>query len=186
MNKMLKLCVAFAGLLLIANCSTYSIKHDGNKNATVESVPAWYVDYKGFDGKVYQETGQSVSPDMELAIKKSILLAKAKLADRINGEMNNKTTIAKNEGGTDESQTVKAGAQDTVVNVISDTLLTNYAVTKKEVFATGDKSYRAYVMISISKENVDRVISDIKSRKNSSLSPAELDKKAKEVLDKKS
>ena len=186
MNKMIKLCAAFAGLLLIANCSTYSIKHDGNKNATVESVPAWYVDYKGIDGKFYQETGQSVSPDMELAIKKSILLAKAKLADRINGEMNNKTTIAKTEGGTDENQTVKAGAQDTVVNVISETLLRNYAVTKKEVFATGDKSYRAYVMISVSKEDVERIIADINSRKNSSISPAELDKKSKEVLDKKS
>jgi len=60
-------------------------------------------------------------------------------------------------------------------------------VNKKEVFATGEKSYRAYVMIKISKEDVDRIISDINNRKNTSiLSPKDLDKQAKEVLDKKS
>jgi hypothetical protein len=41
-------------------------------------------------------------------------------------------------------------------------------------------------MIKLSRENVDKVISDIESRKNTSISPQELDKKAKEILDKKS
>jgi hypothetical protein len=113
-------------------------------------------------------------------------LAKAKLADRINGEMNNRTTIAKNEGGKDENHNVQSGAQDTIVNVISATILQHYEVNKKVVYSTGEKSYRAYVMIKLSKENVDKVISDIESRKNTSISPQELDKKAKEILDKKS
>ena len=42
-------------------------------------------------------------------MKKATLLAKAKLADRINGEMNNRSTITKNEAGTNESMTVTAG-----------------------------------------------------------------------------
>jgi hypothetical protein len=113
-------------------------------------------------------------------------LAKAKLADRINGEMNNRTTIAKNESGKDENNNVQAGAQDTIVNVISATVLQHYEVNKKVVYSTGEKSYRAYVMIKLSKENVDKVISDIESRKNTSITPQELDKKAKEILDKKS
>jgi hypothetical protein len=59
-------------------------------------------------------------------------------------------------------------------------------VNKKVVYSTGEKSYRSYVMIKISKENIDKVISDIESRKNTSISPQDLDKKAKEILDKKS
>ena len=49
------------------------------------------------------ETASSVSPDLELAIKKSTLLAKAKLADRINGKMNNQSAINKSENGVDEN-----------------------------------------------------------------------------------
>ena len=189
MNKMIKIGSALAGLMLLANCSgTYSVKHDGVSNSkVVEAVPAWYVEYKGIDGKFYQETGQSVSPDMELAVKKAVLLAKAKLADRLNGEINNKTIIAKTESGTDENQTVKAGTSDTVVNMISDIALQHYEVNKKELYATGEKSYRSYVMIRISKDEVDRAISEIKSRKsNSGIDSKELEKKSQELLDKKS
>ena len=35
------------------------------------------------------ETATSVSPDLELSVKKSIILAKAKIADRYNGKINN-------------------------------------------------------------------------------------------------
>jgi hypothetical protein len=89
---------------------------------------------------------------MELAVKKSVLLAKAKLADRINGEMNNRTTITKNEGGNNESLNVQSGSQDAVVNMITDTMIGNYVVTKSEIFSTGVKSYRAYVLIEIIQE----------------------------------
>jgi phage gp37-like protein len=189
MNKMIKIGSAIAALMLLANCAgTYSVKHDGVSNSkVVEAVPAWYVEYKGIDGKFYQETGQSVSPDMELAVKKAVILAKAKLADRLNGELNNKTIIAKTESGTDENQTVKAGASDTVVNMISNIALQHYEVSKKELYATGEKSYRSYVMIRISKEEVDKAISDIKSRQsNSGIDTKELEKKSQELLDKKS
>jgi hypothetical protein len=113
----------------------------------------------------YQEAASSVSPDMELAVKKSILLAKAKIADRINGEMNNRTTISKNENGINENLNLHAGSQDILVNVISDTLVNHYEVTKEEIYSTGDKSYRAYILLRISKDNIDRIISDIQKKK---------------------
>jgi hypothetical protein len=102
---------------------------------------------------------------MELAVKKSVLLAKAKLADRINGEMNNRTTITKNEGGNNESLTVQSGSQDAVVNMITDTMIGNYIVTKSEIFSTGVKSYRAYVLIEISKKDVEKIKTDVLSRR---------------------
>ena len=124
------LLVIIAGVFL-AQCSTYSMKSDMSKNGVINKTPKWYVKYPHTTKKFYQEAASAVSPDLELAVKKATLLAKAKLADRINGEMNNRTTINKNEAGTNESMTVTAQSQDVIVNVINDTLVTHYEVDKK-------------------------------------------------------
>ena len=162
MNKIFL--ILFAGLLL-AQCSTYKIKGDMSKNGVVNKTPKWYVDYKHETWKKYQEAATAVSPDMELAVKKAIMLAKAKLADRINGEMNNRTTINKNEAGTNENLTVTAGSQDTIVNMIEDTLVRHYEVTKQEIYVTQHKSYRVYVMLEISKKEIDKIVADINKKK---------------------
>ena len=81
----------------LSHCSTYTVKRDISKNGELTKTPRWYVKYEREDKKWIYETAASVSPDLELSVKKSVLLAKAKLADRINGEMNNRTTITKNE-----------------------------------------------------------------------------------------
>jgi hypothetical protein len=164
MNAIRVLLIVVFGLL-VTNCSTYSIKPDQSKNGVVDKTPKWYVEYDRDTWFKYQEAASAVSPDMELAVKKSVLLAKAKLADRINGEMNNRTTITKNEGGNNESLTVQSGSQDAVVNMITDTMIGNYIVTKSEIFSTGVKSYRAYVLIEISKKDVEKIKTDVLSRR---------------------
>jgi len=153
-----------------------------SKNGVVNKTPKWYVDYKHETWKTFQEAAVSVSPDMELAVKKSILLAKAKLADRINGEINNRTTINKNEAGVNESLTVNAQSQDTVVNVIEDTLIRYYEVTKQEIFVTKHKSYRVYIMIEVSKKDIDAIIEDINKRKVAVIDTDAINDRAKEVL----
>ena len=120
-NVMKMILVVVAGLML-AQCSTYKIKSDMSKDNALNKTPKWYVKFDHETMFKYVETGTAVSPDLELAVKKAILLAKAKLVDRINGEVNNRTTINKNEAGTNEDLNVSAGAQDIVVNVIEDTL----------------------------------------------------------------
>ena len=111
--------ILFAGLL-VAQCSTYKMKSDMTKNGVIDKTPKWYVKYPHTTRKHYQEAASAVSPDLELAVKKATLLAKAKLADRINGEMNNRSTIKKDEAGTNESMTVTGQAQDIIVNMIND------------------------------------------------------------------
>ena len=119
---------------------------------------------------------------MELAVKKSILLAKAKLADRINGEINNRTTINKNEAGVNESLTVNAQSQDTVVNIIEDTLVRFYEVTKQEIYMTNHKSYRVYIMLEVSKKDIDAIIAEINKKKVAVIDTNEINKRANEVL----
>ena len=184
MKNIVKILLVIFTSLLLANCSTYSVKKDMNKNGYINKTPKWYIDYKHETRKTFQEAAVSVSPDMELAVKKSILLAKAKLADRINGEINNRTTINKNEAGTNESLTVSASSQDIIVNVIKDTLARGYEVTKQEIFMTNHKSYRAYIMIELSKKEVEAIIDDINKRKVAMINVDDINDAANEVLNK--
>ena len=174
--------ILFAGLL-VAQCSTYSMKSDMTKNGVINKVPKWYVKYPHTTKKYYQEAASAVSPDLELAVKKATLLAKGKLADRINGEMNNRTTINKNEAGTNESMTVTAQSQDVVVNVSNDTLVTHYEVDRQVIYTTKNKSYRVYVMVRIGKDHVATIVSEIKQLKMAAtMSTETIDKAADKVL----
>ena len=85
--------------LFIANYSTYTVKQDISKKENSLKHPNGILNISGV--KWMYETASSVSP--ELAIKKSTLLAKAKLADRINGKMNNQSAINKSEKGVDDN-----------------------------------------------------------------------------------
>ena len=84
MKNMTKMILVLVAGLMLAQCSTYKIKPDMNKSGVVNKTPKWYVDYNHETMFKYQESGTAVSPDMELAKKKAILLAKAKLLDRVN------------------------------------------------------------------------------------------------------
>ena len=59
--------ILFAGLL-VAQCSTYSMKSDMTKNGVINKTPKWYVKYPHTTKKHYQEAASAVSPDLELAV----------------------------------------------------------------------------------------------------------------------
>ena len=167
---------------MLAQCSTYKVKPDMSISGVVNKTPKWYGKYDHESMFKYQEAGTAVSPDMELAVKKAILLAKAKLVDRINGEVNIRTTITKNEAGTNEDLNVQAGSQDIIVNVIENTLARGYEITKQEIFVTKHKSYRAYVMVELSKKEVDRIIEEVDKKALASINVDALNESANEVL----
>ena len=182
MKQLNRLILVLVAGLMLAQCSTYKIKPDMNKSGVVNNTPKWYVDYKHETLFKYQEAATAVSPDMELAVKKAILLAKAKLVDRINGEMNNRTTITKNESGTNEDLNVSTGSQDIIVNVIEDTLARGYEVTKQEMFLTKTKSYRVYVMIEVSKKEVEEIIAQANKNKLAVIDTDALNEAVDQVL----
>ena len=182
MKNLTKVILFLATGLMLAQCSTYKIKPDMNKSGVVNKTPKWYVDYKHETMFKYQEAATAVSPDMELAVKKATLLAKAKLVDRINGEMNNRTTITKNESGTNEDLNVTAGSQDVIVNVIEDTLARGYEVTKQEMYLTKDKSYRVYIMIEVSKKEVEEIINQVNKNKLAVIDTKAIQDQADKIL----
>ena len=154
MKHLTKLILVIVAGLMLAQCSTYKIKPDVNKSGVVNKVPKWYVKYDRETMFKYQESGTAVSPDMELAVKKAILLAKAKLLDRVNGEMNNQTIIEKTETGDNENLTVTAQSKDIINNKVENMIAEGYLVTESEIFITKNRSYRAYVLIEVKKSKL--------------------------------
>jgi|TARA_B100000029_G_C17550366_1_gene949887 hypothetical protein len=158
MKILTKLILVIVAGLMLAQCSTYKVKPDMSKSGVLNKTPKWYVKYDRETLFKYTEAATAVSPDLELAVKKAVLLAKAKLVDRIVGEMNNKTIINKVEQGTNEELTVAGNSQDTINNVIEDAIAKGYVVIKSEIYTTKHKSYRAYVLIEISKKDIENII----------------------------
>ena len=158
MKNLSKMVLIVAAGLMLAQCSTYKIKPDLGKGDVINKTPKWYVKYDRETLFKYQESGTAVSPDMELAVKKAVLLAKAKLVDRVKGEMHNTTVINKLESGTNEDLAVSGNSQDTINNVIQDTIAKGYVVVKSEIFMTKNKSYRAYVLLEIKKKDIEENI----------------------------
>jgi len=179
-----KLSIIILLSLFLNQCTTYTVKKDMSKKGELTKTPKWYIKFDREDKSWMYETASSVSPDLELAIKKSTLLAKAKLADRINGKMNSKSIIIKDEEGLNENLSIDANAKDEINNIIKDTLVRYYIVDKVDVFFTHYKSYRAYVRLKVSKDHVDAVLQEIKADKKlaQKTQPSKLKKKINEVL----
>ena len=74
--------------------------------------------------------------------------------------------------------------RDTIVNVIESTLARGYEVTKQEVFTTGNKSYRAYIMIEVSKKEVEAIINEINKKKVAKVDVDSINNAADNVLKK--
>ena len=157
MKHLNKLILVIVAGLMLAQCSTYKVKPDLSKGGVVNKTPKWYVKYDRETMFKYTEAATAVSPDMELAIKKAVLLAKAKLVDRVVGEMNNQTIINKVEQGTNEKLSVAGNSKDTINNVIEDSVAKGYVVVKSEIYTTKNKSYRAYVLLEIKKKDIENI-----------------------------
>ena len=75
-----------------------------------------------------------------------------------------------------------AGSQDIIVNVIEDTLARGYEVTKQEMYLTKDKSYRVYIMIEVSKKEVEEIITQVNKNKLAFIDEDAINEAADKVL----
>ena len=161
---------------LLAGCSSMTTLKTENLEA--KSVPKWYLDHvdTGSEGWLWNREGmfyavaEDVSPSMEMALKKATLKAKAKIADRVNGEMNNRTTIKYDEQGNPEAPIGTNVAQDVIVNLISESLLRTYSVDDKMIVWNPElRNYRAFVLMKISKTDVDAIAAKYDQQKQMKL-----------------
>ena len=157
MNKMIKLVSVVVAGLLMANCSaTYKMKSE--KGKVLNQVPKWYMaDFsekqacdtptfgKDKDKMCIFGVGTAVSPDLNLAIEKGMMIAKAELADIIKGEMNKSSKQFITELGKNNNKTTVSEVESTIVNLIQNTPVRGYEIFAKDVTITKQKYYRAWI-----------------------------------------
>ena len=153
----MKILSVIAMSVLLTNCAgNYKIKSE--KGNVVDKVPSWYMadinDSKACDKKIFGKdknkvciygVGTAVSPDLNLAIEKAKMLAKAELADIIKGEMNKKSSQFITELGKTETKTIVSEVESVLVNIIKDTKVRGYEIFEQDVTLTNQNYYRAWI-----------------------------------------
>lgn len=143
---------------MLTNCAggNYNIKSE--KGSVVDKVPKWYMadinESKACDRKIFGKdkdkvciygVATAVSPDLNLAIEKAKMLAKAELADIIKGEMNKQSKQFITELGKTETKTIVSEVESVLVNVIKDTKVRGYEIFEQDVTLTKNGYYRAWI-----------------------------------------
>ena len=180
--------------ITLANCSqTYKVKQEANMkdNRLLNEVPQWYIDAQIDDGlilnrdadKFIYAVGQGTSPDLQLALEKALMIAKANLADQLEGEMNKRTELYTTEIGTNSNKEIASKIESTIVNVIEKTMVQGYEQWEKAVYETVDNQYRVYLGLKMGVGDANRLAKYIAENANNDVDIDELAENAiEEVL----
>ena len=175
----------------LTNCSqsNYKVNKEVNKEGrTLDKVPQWYIDAKVDKGFIFEKdanlyiysVGQGNSPDLQLAIEKAMMIAKAELADKLQGQMNKRTDLYITEVGQDGNKQVVSKVEETIVNIVRDTMIQGYESWEKAVYETPDGEYRVYVGLKIGVGEANRLAEYI--AKNA-INAIDVDTLAKNAID---
>ena len=174
---MIKIILIALMSILLANCSqTYKVKQEANikDNRLLNEVPQWYIDAQIDDGiilnrdadKYIYSVGQGTSPDLQLAIEKATMIAKAALADQLQGQMNQRTELYITEIGSNTNKEVASKIESTIVNVIANTMVQGYEVWEKAVYETSVGQYRVYIGLKMGVGDANRLAKYIAENAN--------------------
>ena len=87
----------------------------------------------------------TVSPDLQLAIEKGMMLIKSELADKVKGEMNKSSKIFITELGKNHNKTTVSEVESTIVNLIQKTPVRGYEIFVKDITMTKNGYYRVWI-----------------------------------------
>ena len=175
----------------LTNCAqpNYKVNKEANiEGRTLDKVPQWYIDakidkgyFKNKDADVYiYSVGQGNSPDLQLAIEKAMMIAKAELADKLQGQMNKRTDLYITEIGSEGNKKVVSKIEETIVNVVRDTMIQGYESWEKAVYETPNGEYRVYIGLKIGVGDANRLADYIAK---SAVDAVDVDTLAKTAID---
>ena len=179
--------------LTLTNCAsnTYKVKQEAKEEGRVlNQVPQWYIDAKVEDGIIFNRdadlyvygVGQGASPDLQLAIEKAMMIAKAELADKLHGEMNKRTDLYITEIGKENNKQVASKIEETIVNVVKKTKIQGYEMWEKAVYETPNGQYRVYVGLKMGVGDANKLAEYIAKHANHDINVDELAKAAVESV----
>ena len=177
--------------LTLTNCANtnYKVKQEVQEEGrTLNKVPQWYIDAKIDKGFVFNRdadlyiysVGQGSSPDLQLAIEKAMMIAKAELADKLRGQMNKRTDLYITEVGQEGNKEVVSKVEEVIVNVVRETMIQGYESWEKAVYETPEGEYRVYVGLKIGVGDANRLADYIAKNAINSI---DVDTLAKSAID---
>ena len=189
---MIKIIMIVLLALTLTNCAqnTYKVKQEAKDEGRVlNQVPQWYIDAKIEKGLIINRdanlfiyaVGQGNSPDLQLAIEKAMMIAKAELADKLHGQMNKRTDLYITEVGNEGNKQVASKIEETIVNIVQETMIQGYEQWEKAVYETPDGEYRVYIGLKMGVGDANMLAEYI--AKNS-ISAVDVDTLAKNAIDK--
>ena len=175
--------------LTLTNCAqnTYKVKQEATeKNRVLNQVPQWYIDAGVEEGLIFNRdadlyvygVGQGSSPDLQLAIEKAMMIAKAELADKLHGQMNKRSDLYITEIGKEGNKEVASKIEETIVNVVKNTMIQGYEMWEKAVYETPNNQYRVYVGLKMGVGDANRLAVYIAKHANADINVDELAKAA--------
>ena len=171
--------------LTLTNCAqqTYKVKQEVKEEGRVlNQVPQWYIDakvekglIKNRDANLYvYAVGQGSSPDLQLAIEKAMMIAKAELADKLHGQMNKRTDLYITEVGNEGNKEVASKIEETIVNIVKDTMIQGYELWEKAVYETPEGEYRVYIGLKMGVGDANKLAEYIAKHANADINIDEL------------
>ena len=179
--------------LTLTNCAgnTYKVKQEAKEEGRVlNQVPQWYIDAKIDKGLIINRdanlyvygVGQGSSPDLQLAIEKAMMIAKAELADKLHGEMNKRTELYITEIGNEGNKEVASKIEEVIVNVVKKTKIQGYEMWEKAVYETPNQEYRVYIGLKMGVGEANKLAEYIAKHANADINVDELAKAAVEKV----
>ena len=179
--------------LTLTNCAgnTYKVKQEAKEEGRVlNQVPQWYIDAKVDKGLIINRdanlyvygVGQGSSPDLQLAIEKAMMIAKAELADKLHGEMNKRTELYITEIGSEGNKEVASKIEEVIVNVVKKTKIQGYEMWEKAVYETPNGEYRVYVGLKMGVGDANKLAEYIAKHATHDINVDELAKAAVESV----
>ena len=179
--------------LTLTNCAgnTYKVKQEAKEEGRVlNQVPQWYIDAKIDKGLIINRdanlyvygVGQGSSPDLQLAIEKAMMIAKAELADKLHGEMNKRTELYITEIGSEGNKEVASKIEEVIVNVVKKTKIQGYEMWEKAVYETPNQEYRVYIGLKMGVGDANKLAEYIAKHANADINVDELAKAAVEEV----
>ena len=179
--------------LTLTNCAgnTYKVKQEAKEEGRIlNQVPQWYIDAKVEEGIIFNRdadlyvygVGQGSSPDLQLAIEKAMMIAKAELADKLHGEMNKRTELYITEIGSEGNKEVASKIEEVIVNVVKKTKIQGYEMWEKAVYETPNQEYRVYIGLKMGVGDANKLAEYIAKHANADINVDELAKAAVEEV----
>ena len=189
--------------LTLANCSktmtgkvkadkVYKVKEEAKiaDGRILNKVPQWFIDAQVEKGLITNRdaenfiysVGSGESPDLQMAMDKAVLVAKASLADQLEGMLNKRSNYFITEDGKEGNKQVASKIDQTTVNIIKDTKVRGYEEWHKAVFETPNNTYRVYIGLKFGVGDANRLAKYIKDNAIANVDVAALAKNATDDL----